>query len=458
MKKKYDFDYLIIGSGPAGSAAALNLAKTKKRVALVEDRYFGGTNLNSRDVPFQVALNSAHTYAKVLSMPEFKNQELSFSLPSLASHQLKTIISVGGNDKKIFEQTGIICLHGAANLLDKNTIAIGSQKFTANIIILATGSKLKTTEISGTESVGYHSPESIIKIRRLPKVALVVGGGSTGCEVANFLAELGTKVIILEMADRILPREDEEVSQTITDYFNHQLGIMTLPNCKVVALEQDKLVKRVIFRTDNSEKNVRVDCVVLATGSQPILDYGLENAGVKYKNSGIVVNKLFQTSAKNIYAIGDCIGGDSSTERANYQGTILAANIANKTKNTINYRGFLRRTGTAIEVATVGHNEFDLTKRDLKYKKSIVKLSDTPAGQINNLSYGFVKLLADKNNRILGATIVAPHASLLAEEIALALRHHLTAVEIASTPHVMNSYSFAVKLAAKQLYDKRKAH
>ena len=451
MGKKYDFDYIIIGSGSAGSAAALSLAKTKKRIGLIEGRYFGGTNLNTYDIPYNVSLDFAHTYTKLLSLPEFKNQDFSFSLPTTVSHQLKVIIDSGGNSQKLYEDAGITCIHGYANFLDQNTVAVGNQKFTANNFILASGSHLKTYEISGTDTVNYLTPESAIKIRRLPKVAIVVGGGSTGCEIASYFAELGIKVILMESSSRLLPREDKEAGDAVADYFTRKLGIMVLPNCKVVALEQDDFSKKVIFRNSRTEKMIRTDCIVLATGSQPTVNYGLENAGVKYRNSGIIVDKYFQTSAKNIYAVGDCLGKESSTDIADYEGSMLASNLISKTKNPVNYQGFLRLTNIFPTVATVGLNEDDLTRRDRKYKKSLVKISEIPASKIHNFDTGFVKILADRNGHILGATIVCPNAELMAGTIAIAIRHNLTALELASTPQPINSYSYAIKLAAKKL-------
>ncbi len=457
MGKKYNYDYIVIGSGPAGTTAALNLAKAKKRVAIVEDSYFGGTNLNTRDIPYTTALQFSHIYDKIRTLPEFKNQDFHFSFPTLLSHQLSSIKSVGGGDKTIYENAKITCLEGHAYFLDKHTIAIGDNKYTASFFILATGSKLKATEISGVESVKFSTPESAIRIRRLPEVALVIGGGASGCEIATYLAELGAKVIILEMAERLLPREDSEVGTTIATQFSKELGITVLTNSKAIAIEQDSVSKKVIFHDGESEKAVRVDYLVLATGSQPILDYGLEEAGVKYKNTGIIVDKHFQTSAKHIFAIGDAIGKDSSTDRSEYDGMILSTNLINHNKNIPNYKGLCRIVNTSPQVATTGFNEDDLTKRDRKYKKAIVRINETPIGKINNDKYGFVKLLADKKSgNILGATIVAPHAELLIQEIALCVRHDLNVLEIASTPHVVNSYNYAIKLAAKALYKGKK--
>lgn len=456
MGKKYDFKYLVIGSGPAGSAAAFKLAKAKKRVGLVEGRFFGGSNLNTRDVPYAVALDFAHNYSKLCSYPELKNQDLSFNFPTIAARELSTVIEAGGNNKKLFEDSGVICLSGYANFLDPHTIAVNQKKFTAEHFILATGSTLKTSEIAGTNVVNYLTPETAIKLHRLPQVVAVVGGGSTGCEIAEYFAELGSKVILLEASQRLLPREDKEVGEVISDYFSRKLGITVLLGSKVISLEKDNFSDYLIFQCENAEKMVRVDTIVLATGSQPVLDYGLENAKVKYKPSGITVDKLFQTSTKHIYAIGDCIGSESSTDRAYFEGLSLANNLINSSKNPVNYRGLTRVTNTYPEVAVVGLTEDDLARRNRKYKKAIIKLDEAIASKTTGCNYGFVKLITDRSSRLLGASIVAPHASLMAEEIALALRHNLTALEIASTPHIMNSYNEAIKLAATKLVIKKK--
>ena len=234
MGKKYDFKYIVIGSGPAGSAAALTLAKSKKRVALVESRHYGGSNLNTRDVPYKVALDFSHTYHKLRSYPEFRNQDLTFNFPTVTARELNTVMKTGGNDKKIFENAGIVCIDGYANFLDQHTIAIGQQKITAEFFVIATGSRLKTLGISGTDHVDYLTPNTAIRIRRLPKVVTIVGGGSTGCEIAEYYAELGVKVLLLETSDQLLPREDKEVSETISNYFSRHLGISVLTSCKVI--------------------------------------------------------------------------------------------------------------------------------------------------------------------------------------------------------------------------------
>ena len=458
MGKKYDFDYIVVGSGPAGSTVALKLAKkSKKRVAMIESHTFGGSNLNTRDIPYAVSLGFSHTFAKLSNYPEIGGQSLHYNFPTVVSHQEHTTSLLAKESFKKFETTNITCISGQGQLIDEHTIAVGEKQYTTANFILATGSKLDTGKIVGLDSVNYLTPDTALKVRRLPKFALVVGGGPTGCEIAEYFAELGAKVIIMESASRLLPKEDEETSDAITEYFTTELGIMVVTNANVVALEQDNISKRVIFNTNHQEKFVRIDCIVLATGSKPCTDYGLENANVKYTENGITTNRLFQTSAKNIYAIGDALGGESSTELAKYQASILSANLIEKAKNLANYKGFIRLVNTYPEIATIGSTEAELNKRKIKHKKSIVYLKELPASKTERLDYGFVKIIADHNNRILGATIVAPNAGLMAEEISIAIRHRLTTLEIASTPHIANSFNHAIKLAAKRILKKQKS-
>ena len=452
---KYNFKYIVIGSGPAGSTVALSLAKAKKNVALVEGRFYGGANLNTRDIPYGVALDFAHHFSRLSSYPELKNQDISFNLPTIPARILSTVIKSGGNEKKPFEEAGVVCLSGYAHIIDRHTVAINQKQFTAETIIIATGSHLKTSNISGVDSVNYLTPENAIRITKKPKVVAVIGAGSAGCEIAEYYAELGIEVILIETASRILPHEDTEVSEALSEYFIRKLGVNILTESNVVALQQDDFSKCIIFQNNNSEKMVRVDCIVLATGSEPSLSFGLENANVKYQESGIIVNKFFQTSTKNIYAIGDCIGRDSSTDRAIQDGTTLANNLIGGNKSTVNYKGLIRVINTQPEIAIIGNTESELIQLKRKYKKSITPLSEITASKIHSFNHGFVKLLIDRNYHIIGASIVAPNASLMAEEISLAMRHNLTILEIASTPHIANSYNEAIKLTAKKLLAKK---
>ena len=451
MGKKYNFDYIIIGGGPAGYTAAFTLAKTKKRIALVEESIYDD-NFISRDIPYATSLDFAHTFFKFTHYPEMSGQDLHYNFPTIVAHQNTVINSFLEEQKTLLEKNNITHIEGHAHFLNSHTIAVNDVQYSSETFILATGSELKTTGIAGLETSKYLTPTTAIRIRRLPKYAFIIGGGPTGCEIATYYAELGAKVIIMEKEPRLLPREDEETSACLTEYFTHKLGILVVANTEVVAIEEDKVSKQVIYKTGNQEKSVRIDNIILATGFKPRLDCGLENAGVKVKPNGVIAtNNSFQTTAKNIYAIGDCLGNESSTERVEYQASLLASNLIKKGKSLPSYHGFARVTNTSPEIATVGFSEARLKKLKRKYKKSIVYFKDLPISKITRSSYGFVKILTDRKNHVIGATIVAPHASLMIGELSVAVRHHLTVLELTGTPHISNDYPLAIKLAAKNL-------
>ena len=451
MGKKYNFDYIIIGGGPAGYTAAFTLAKTKKRIALVEESIYDD-NFISRDIPYATSLDFAHTFFKFTHYPEMSGQDLHYNFPTIVAHQNTVINSFLEEQKTLLEKNNITHIEGHAHFLNSHTIAVNDVQYSSETFILATGSELKTTGIAGLETSKYLTPTTAIRIRRLPKYAFIIGGGPTGCEIATYYAELGAKVIIMEKEPRLLPREDEETSACLTEYFTHKLGILVVANTEVVAIEKDKVSKQVIYKTGNQEKSVRIDNIILATGFKPRLDCGLENAGVKVKPNGVIAtNNSFQTTAKNIYAIGDCLGNESSTERVEYQASLLASNLIKKGKSLPSYHGFARVTNTSPEIATVGFSEARLKKLKRKYKKSIVYFKDLPISKITRSSYGFVKILTDRKNHVIGATIVAPHASLMIGELSVAVRHHLTVLELTGTPHISNDYPLAIKLAAKNL-------
>lgn len=455
MGKKYDFDYIIIGSGPAGRTIAEKLAKAKKKIAIVEEKLLGGAEINTRDLPYRTALDFANTYHKFMNYSAISGNSPYFNLPTLASSINSVVQTASQKIEENLTALDIKIIHGFANFLDAHTIAVDDKEYTATNFILATGSKLKANEISGLESVDYMTPDIALRVRRLPRFVFVVGGGPTGVQIAEYFAKLGTGVIIMERGTHLLPREDEEVGELLTNYFTESLGITVVTNAKVLQITEDHMSKVVVFTNGAEEKMVRVDSVALATGSEPFLDYGLENAGVDYKRAGIKVDKYFNTSAKNIYAIGDCLGSsDSSTERANLEASILAENILHRQKFTAKYSGLVRRIGTNIPIAVVGMNEHDTLSRDIKCKRATIRLENVPTISSPEYQKGFVKILADHSGHLIGATIAAPHAEDLINELSLVLARRLTVEALATTPHPLDTPAAAISLAAKKLLSK----
>ncbi|MBQ6510537.1 NAD(P)/FAD-dependent oxidoreductase [Candidatus Saccharibacteria bacterium] len=453
-KTKFDFDYLVIGSGPAGGTAALMAAKAGLKVALIESDKWGGPSINSVDVPYRAALNFAHLYTKSIRGLRFgiSSSNLRYNYPTAQNWQVFAARRASKDIKKNFENAGIECIRGSAHFLSPYEIAVGQKRISSNKILIATGATLAESGISGLDYIEHYTSKNALNIGRPPKTLVVIGGGSTGCEIAQYYAELGSKVVILELTDRLLPREDLEVGQLMTQHFEENHHIKVLAESRAISIEQDKINKRVVFMRGGVERTLHTDAIVVATGSRPdIEDLGLENAGVKAAKKGIKVNKMLQTSIKHIYAAGDAIDANSSTERAIYEGALATSNLFNRNKDTANYDGFMRTTDTYPQIATVGITEDDCLKRDKKFKKTIVPLSSVASSNTNDFYVGFVKMIADKQGKVLGATVICPEAEQVAQEVVIALRHHLSVEDLASAPHPNYSWNDAVRLAANRL-------
>ena len=455
MSKKFDYELIVLGSGPAGSAAALFAAKSGAKVALVESGKWGGSALNYSDIPSRALFQSSHLYHEALRGSRFglSSSSLRYNYPTIQNWKLLASRRAGANSKKPFEDAKIACLPGFATFLSPYEIALKDRIVSAPKFIIATGAKLNYGDISGIESATCFTPAEALALSRPPKSVFVVGAGSTGVELANYFAELGSQVVIGELAGRLLPREDEEVGQLLAQYFETSLRIKVLTQSRVVAVSKGTKpgLQKVIFRRGGQEKSVEVSAIVLATGSKPVTNLSLENSGVTYSDHGIKVDDFLKTSMKHIYAAGDCLGGESSLERASYEGALAASNAVGKTKNLRNYEGFIRFTDTFPSVATTGLAEDDCVRKSITCKKAVLPLSSVPAANTTDFRYGFVKLLADPKDKLLGATVVCPFAELVVQEVATAVRHKFTITQLASTPHISSSWSELVHLAARKL-------
>lgn len=453
MSKRFDYDYVVMGSGAAGSAAALLAAGLGAKTAIVEADRWGGTTLNYRDVAYGAAMNFAERYSEAVYGARFgmSSSTLRYNYPTVLNWQAAAVRRAGGGSRKVFENAGIECYHGIANFISPHEIAIGELQISSDKFLIATGSKLVPHGISGVDTVSCWTPNTVLRMPKLPKAMLVVGGGSTGCEIAEYFGALGVKVLIAEATERLLPKEDPEVSTVLEDFLHKRFQVEILTSSRVVAIEQDLKSKQVIFLRDGQEKSVRVEAIVLATTPEPETDCGLENAGVKYSLNGIKTDKGLKTTCNNIWAAGDVLGGESSTERAVYEAKLATMNALKKAGNVTNYTGFVRMTNTFPQVAKVGYNEVELGPEAEKRKVSIIPIDTISAANTNDFRDGFVKMSADTKGQIIGATIVAPHADLMIEEISLLIRTGMRVAEVAASPHVATSWNEAVRIAAREL-------
>lgn len=456
MTKKHTFDYdlIVIGSGAGGSAAATIAARDGKKVAIIESDVFGGDSPNWSDVPTNALLHAANLYDEARHGAKFglRSAMLGYNYPSIRAWKDLAIKRTGaGGNRRYYENLGIDAISGIAHFIAPNEISVNRHHLSAANFLVATGSKWSQPDIQGLDKINYLTPRTILETVRPPKSLFIIGGGDTGIEIAQLMAIFGTKVFIAEKAERILPHYDKEVGTLIERIFSEQKGVTTLTHSRVVSVTKDGLGKRVVISRGGVEKSVRVDEVLVAAGRIPTLDIGLENAGVKFTGKGIDVNEYLQTTIKHIYAAGDVLGRESFAHSALLESHVVANNILNRNKISPDYTATPKVIFTRPGIAAVGLSEDDCLKRDLPINKAIAPLNIIGRSNTSDFRDGFVKIISDKRGYILGATIVAPCAGETIHELALAIKHNMTASDIASTPHAFLSWSEAIRVAAAKL-------
>lgn len=453
-KVKFDFDLIVIGSGAGGSAAATIAARNGKKVAIIEADTFGGDSPNWSDVPTKALLHAAQLYDEARHGARFglRSGTLGYNYPSLRAWKDLAVKRTGaGGNRRYYENEGIATFSGAAHFLSPNELTVNRRHLSAEHFLVATGSHWVAPNIQGLADVPYLTPRTILEAMRPPKSLYIIGGGTIGVEIAQLMAIFGTKVYIAEIASRLLPQEDLEVGELMERVLREQKGVTSLTQTRTLSVVKDGIGKRVTYTRGGIEKSVRVDEVLIATGRVPTVDLGLENASVTYTPKGIEVDDYLQTSARHIYAAGDVLGHNSHTHTALLESQVVAHNLFNKTKTSPDYTATPRLTFTHPGIASVGLSEDDCLKRDLHVNKAIAPLNIIARSNTSDFRDGFVKIITDKKGTVLGATVVAPHASEIIHELAIAVKHQLTAHNLATTPHAFLSWSEAVRVAAAKL-------
>lgn len=453
-KQTFDYDLIVIGSGAGGSAAATIAAREGKRVAIVEEDTFGGDSPNWSDVPTKALLHVARLYDEARHGSKFglRTSTLGYNYPSIRAWKELVVQRTGAaNNRRFYENHGIAAFHGKAHFLTPHEITVNRRHLSAAHFIIATGSSWVAPTIQGLAEIEYFTPRTVLEALRPPKTLFIIGGGTYGVEIAQLMATFGTKVYIAEKASRILPEFDAEVGETLEKVLSEHKGVEILSHTRVLSVEKEGLGKKVLISRGGTEKYIRTDEILVASGREPNLDLGLENASIQYTPKGIEVNDYLQTSTKHIYATGDVLGREIHTHSALLESRIAAHNILQRTKLTPDYTATPSIVFTTPEVAHVGLSEDDCRRHDRAINKALAPLSIIARSNTSDFRDGFVKIITDKKGVIIGATIVAPQAGELIHELALAVKYGLTAGQVADTPHAFLSWAEAIRVAAQKL-------
>jgi pyruvate/2-oxoglutarate dehydrogenase complex dihydrolipoamide dehydrogenase (E3) component len=340
--------------------------------------------------------------------------------------------------------------HGAAHFISPNEITVNGRHLSAANFLVASGGQWLKPPIIGLDKVDFMTPDQAIDLLSPPKSLLIIGAGAAGVEFAELFSIFGSKVTLAEVKNRILPREDDEISSLISQILQNQRSVNILTGSKVIKVANDGPLKRVTYLSGHSEHSVKVERILIASGRQPNVDLGLANARVKFDETGIDTNEFLQTSARHIYAAGDVVGRYNQTHTAILESRIAAGNILGR-KAVPDYRAIPRVTYLTPEIASVGLNETDLARYDIKHKKALIELNQVTRSNISDFHQGFVKIITDKQRVLIGATVAAPSAGQMIHELALAIQYGLTANQVADMTHAFGTWSEAVRLACAKL-------
>lgn len=453
----------VIGAGPGGYVAAIRGAQLGGNIYLIEDREVGGTCLNRGCIPTKTYFRNAEIMHTLRKSEEFGITVDNFKLDGKALQDRKIKIVnqlVKGIEQLISSYKNIEFIPGRAQIKDSKTIAVSlkdgeTREISVDNIVIATGSKPTMTETKGVDLEGVITSDDLLEMEEIPETLIVIGGGVIGLEFASIYQELGSQVILL--ASRILKNVDMEIARRLPMFFRKQ-GMETYVDirAKEIIKEGDKL--RVVARYKKKDEEIEVvgDKVLIASGRGPVTEgLNLDNVGVEYDHKGIKVDTNFETTVEGIYAIGDVNDlGIQLAHVASAQGVYVMEKIMGLTPD-INLDIYPNCVFTLPEVAFVGLTEEELKEKGIDYKVSKFLFAANGKALSLGEGEGFIKVYASKDdNKILGVTILGPHANDLIHEGALAIANDMDVDSITRTIHAHPTLSEAFMEAVHGLEDK----
>lgn len=453
--RKYDFNLIVIGGGAAGLVSAYIASAVKAKVALIEKHRMGGDCLNTGCVPSKALIRSARFIAdlgKAQSLGIHK-AEAQFDFAEVMERVQRVIRQVEPHDSvERYTELGVECISGEAMIHSPWEVEVNGKRLTSRNIIIATGARPSIPPLPGIEQSGYLSSDTVWNLRQQPKRMVVLGGGPIGCELAQSLQRLGTSVTLIQRGPRIMPREDEEISARVTERLQQE-GMRILTDHSAIRFEQGTGEKQVVCEHLGEEITVAYDEILIALGRRPnISGFGLEELGVTVSPRGtIAADPFLRTNYSNIYVCGDVTGPYQFTHTAAHQAWYAAVNalFAPFKKFRVDYTVIPWATYTDPEVARVGLNELEAKERNIPYEVTTYGIDDLDRAIAEGEAHGLVKVLTvPGKDKILGATIVANHASELITEFVTAMKYKLGLNKILATIHIYPTMSEANKYVA----------
>ncbi len=458
--RRFDRNLVVIGGGSAGLVSAYIAAALKARVTLIEKHRMGGDCLNTGCVPSKAFIKSARVLAQFRRAESYglTGVGMQFDFAQVMARVQRVVASVAPHDSaERYTRLGVECLSGEARLVSpwevECRLATGEiRRLSARAIVIAAGAQPLVPPIPGIDEVGYLTSDTVWQLRELPKRLLVLGGGPIGAELAQAFARFGAHVTLVEMAPRLMMREDPEVSEMLRKVFAEE-GITLLLGHRARSFARIGGEKRLTAEYAGGEVAVAFDALLCAVGRVPNTQgYGLEELGIPLGAArSVAINDYLQTRYPNIYACGDVAGPYQFTHTAAHQAWYASVNalFGGLRRVRADYSVIPWATFTDPEVARVGLSESEAAERGIACEVTRYDLGELDRAITDEATEGFVKVLTEPGkDRILGATIAGERAADLITEFVIAMRHGIGLKKILGAIHVYPSFAEANKHVA----------
>ena len=450
------FDVIILGGGPAGYVCAIRAAQLGLTTAVVEREKLGGVCVNIGCIPSKALLHSAY----VANLLRHDAMDLGITVDGVTldyGTAMRRSRQVSEQNAKgvefLMKKHKVTVVRETGTLLPGKKVKAGTDTLTASkAVVLATGTRVKGLPQIGLElnQTSVISSDEALLLEAAPKSLAIIGAGAVGCEFADIFNAFDTQVTLIEILPRILPLEDAESSATIARSFKKR-GIEVLAGAQVKGAKVTPKKVTLEIEANGKSRSVEVEKVLVGAGRALNLEnLGLETAGVQLTDRGFVrVDKYLKTTAEGVYGIGDIAGPPMLAHKGSREGIFVAELVAGKQPHPIRYDNVPSVTYCHPEVASIGLTEDQCQERKLEYQVGKFPLTASGRARASNETEGFVKIIRDKKyGEILGAHIVASHASEMIHELAVAREHEYTVEEVELTVHAHPTLSEAVAEAA----------
>jgi dihydrolipoamide dehydrogenase len=453
----FDYDLVVIGSGPGGYVAAIRAGQLGLKVACVEkDAMLGGTCLHRGCIPTKALLHSASLFDDVRRAPEFGVEVADPRLDMVRVHAQKRKV-VEKNAKGIeflFKKNKVERVHGFGRIAGANRVEValaegGSRTLSTRNILIATGSVVREIGVAPSDGERILTSDHLLALERVPASLVVLGAGAVGTEFASIFHSFGAEVTLVEMLPRVLPIEDEEVSKELARLLKKR-GIKVHTSTTLAAVERTENGVRCRLVEGEKERTVEAEMLLVAVGRAPVTDgIGLETVGLETARGFLAVDGTMQTAVPGIWAIGDAVNTPLLAHIASAEGIVAVEAMAGLPARPLDYDRTPSCTYCDPEVASVGLTEAEARRRG--YDVETGKFAFTALGKAAILGKpeGFVKVVRDrKYDELLGVHILGAHATDLIAEACVALQVEATTEEIVRTIHAHPTLSEAVLEAA----------